>query len=221
MKRCLRATAWLLWAGVSLGAAEQVIFKDDFKGKLAEGWSWVREDRQAWRVSEQGLAVQVQPGNLWGPANDAKNLLVRLAPDPPAGEVAAAVTVTNQPGRQYEQVGIAWYYDDSHMVKLIKEQVDNKIWVVMGREQADRTSLVGKVALDTATVRLRLLVSGNQIRGQFRPDGSTEWKEAGACDLPAPPTGAKAKVCLHCYQGPPDAEHWARFTEFSIVRLGK
>jgi len=221
MKRCFLAAAWLVWAGVSLDAAEQVIFKDEFKGKLAEGWSWVREDRQAWRVSEEGLAVRVQPGSLWGGANDAKNLLVRPAPDPAGGEVAAAVTVTNQPSRQYEQVGIAWYYDDSHMVKLVKEQVDNKTWVVMGREQADRATLAGKVALDTATVRLRLLVSGSQIRGQFRPDGSTEWLEAGACELPAPPPQAQAKVCLHCYQGPPDVEHWARFTEFSIVRTGK
>jgi regulation of enolase protein 1 (concanavalin A-like superfamily) len=221
MKRCFLATAWVVWASVSLGAAEQVIFKDDFKGKLAEGWSWVREDRQAWRVSEEGLSVRVQPGSLWGPANDAKNLLVRPAPDPSAGEAAAAVTVTNQPSRQYEQVGMAWYYDGSHMVKLVKEQVDNKTWVVMGREQADRAALVGKVALDTATVRLRFVVSGNRIRGQFLPDGSTEWKEAGACDLPAPPAQAKAKVCLHGYQGPPDAEHWARFTEFSIVRTGK
>jgi len=221
MKRCFVAAAWLVWAGVSLGAGEQVIFKDDFKGKLAEGWSWVREDRQAWRVDEQGLSVRVQPGNLWGGANDAKNLLVRLAPEPSGGEVAAAVTVTNQPSGQYEQVGIAWYYDDSHMVKLIKEQVDNKIWAVMGREQADRTALVGKVALDTPKARLRLRVSGNRIRGQFLPDGATEWKDAGACDLPTPPPQAKAKVCLHCYQGPPDAEHWARLTEFSIARLGE
>jgi hypothetical protein len=80
---------------------------------------------------------------------------------------------------------------------------------------------VGKVPLDTAKVRLRLCVSGNRIRGQFRPDGSTEWKDAGACDLPVPPPLAKPKICLHCYQGPPGAEHWAQLTDFSVVSLGK
>jgi hypothetical protein len=36
------------------GAAE-VVFRDEFKGQLGEGWSWVREDRTGWRVTAAGL----------------------------------------------------------------------------------------------------------------------------------------------------------------------
>ena len=27
--------------------AEEILFQDDFKGKLGAGWSWVREDRKS------------------------------------------------------------------------------------------------------------------------------------------------------------------------------
>ena len=63
------------------GHADELLFQDDFKGGLAEGWSWVREHREYWRVTERGLEVRLEPGNMWGPANDAKNVLVRPAPD--------------------------------------------------------------------------------------------------------------------------------------------
>ena len=92
--------------------AQEVLFKDDFKGKLGEGWSWVREHRKAWRVTEHGLEVRIEPGNMWGPQNDARNLLVRLAPDAATNEIEVFVTVENHPTNQYEQVDLVWYYDD-------------------------------------------------------------------------------------------------------------
>src|SRR5881396_2921926 len=76
---------------ISLGSALLIIgaaesdngsFHDDFQGKLGEGWSWLREHREAWRVTGLGLEVRVEPGNMWGPANDARNLLIRPAPRP-------------------------------------------------------------------------------------------------------------------------------------------
>jgi hypothetical protein len=44
--------------------ADEVLFQDDFKPKLGEGWSWVREHREAWRTSERGLEVRLEPGNM-------------------------------------------------------------------------------------------------------------------------------------------------------------
>jgi hypothetical protein len=61
--------------------AEKLLFQDSFKGKLGEGWSWVREHREAWRVSDRGLEVRIEPGNMWGKANNANNVLIRPAPD--------------------------------------------------------------------------------------------------------------------------------------------
>jgi regulation of enolase protein 1 (concanavalin A-like superfamily) len=197
--------------------ANEVLFQDDFAGKLGDGWSWVREEKAGWRAAERGLELRVLPGNLWGNANNAKNVLVRSAPDADQGDVEISVTITNRPTHQYEQANLAWYYDDRHMVKLGLELVDNEVCIVMGREAGDQARTLGKIPIAATSVRVRLFVAGRQIRGEYLPLGGARWLEAGAGDLPAPPKG-EAKISLHCYQGPPEAEHWARFSEFRVLR---
>jgi regulation of enolase protein 1 (concanavalin A-like superfamily) len=203
---------------IASSLADEVLFQDDFKLKLGEGWSWVREHREAWRASERGLEVRIEPGNMWGNANDAKNVLVRPAPNAATNEIEITATVENRPTSQYEQVDLVWYYDVGHMVKLGLELVDEKLSIVMGREENDRTRTVKIIPLDAFRVQLRLTVKGNSIRGEFRPTGSDTWQAVGECDLPAP-ANAKSKISLQFYQGPADAEHWARVTEFRVRRL--
>ena len=192
------------------GAAAEVVFQDDFKGKLGEGWSWVREHREAWRITERGLEVRIEPGNMWGPQNDAKNVLVRPAPDPAKGEVEISVNVENHPLNQYEQADLVWFYDDSNMVKLGQELVDGKLSIVMGREEKDKTRTIAIVPLDSTSVWLRLVVTANQIHGEFRTPEAREWRH-----LPAP-ADRKPKISLQFYQGPADQEHWARVSGFRI-----
>ena len=217
MKLLLTSLAFALLTVTSARTGEMLVH-DDFKGRLGEGWSWVREHREAWRVSEHGLEVRIEPGNMWGKANDAKNVLVRPAPDVAQGEIEITVTLENRPTAQYEQVDLVWYYDGSHMVKLGQELVDGKLSIVMGREENDRTRTVKIVPLDALKVQLRFLVKDNSIRGQFCPADSDQWQEVGECDLPAP-ANAKPKVSLQFYQGPADAEHWARVSEFRLRKL--
>jgi regulation of enolase protein 1 (concanavalin A-like superfamily) len=215
---CLFAALALMFA--SRAAADELLFQDDFAGKLGDGWSWVREDKPAWRVTDKGLELRLLPGNLWGRANDARNVLVRPAPDTTPGEVEVVVAVSHQPVHQYQQANLAWYYDDSNMVKLGLELVDGQACIVMGREQADKTRTLAKIPIAVTSVRLRLRVAGNQIRGQYLPAGTEKWLDAATGDLPVPPN-AQAKISLHCYQGPPDAELWARFRAFQIWRITK
>lgn len=196
--------------------AQEVLFQDEFKGKLSEGWSWVREHREAWRITERGLEVRIEPGNMWGSQNNAKNLLKRPAPDASKVAIEVSVTVENRPSNQYEQVDLAWYYDDSNMVKLGQELVDGKLSVVMGREEKDQCRTVAIIPLDSASVRLKFLVTGNQIRGQFRTPDSVDWRDVGQCTLPAP-ANAKANISLQFYQGSETTEHWARVSDFRIT----
>ncbi len=203
---------------VTVSQGDEVLFRDDFEGKLGEGWSWVREHRAAWRMKERGLEVRLEPGNMWGPANDARNVLVRRAPDAAKDKIEVSVNVEHRPSGQYEQADLVWYYDDGHMVKLGQELVDGKLSIVMGREENDRTRTIAIIPLQSFTVRLRLSVQGSRVHGHFRTPDSDQWREAGACDLPAPANGT-AKISLQFYQGPADAEHWARATEFQIRRL--
>lgn len=198
--------------------SNDVLFEDDFRGKLGTGWYWVRENRKTWRVGAGALEVRIEPGNMWGPANDAKNVLVRAAPDPGQGELEVSATVENKPTNQYEQADLVWYYDDSNMVKLGLELVDGKLSVVMGREENDKTQTIAILPMDSSSVRLRLLVSGNRIRGEFCATSAHEWRQAGECSTPAG-TEEKPKLSLQFYQGLEHVEHWARVTRFRVARL--
>jgi regulation of enolase protein 1 (concanavalin A-like superfamily) len=197
---------------------QEVLFQDDFRGKLGEGWSWVREHREGWRVTERGLEVRIEPGNMWGPQNNAKNVLVRPAPDPTQAEIEVGVNIENKPTDQYEQVDLVWYYDDSNMVKLGLELVSGKLSVVMGREENDKTRTVAIIPVESTSLRLRFFVTGNQIRGQFRATKEQDWRDVGECSLPAP-ANRRAKISLQFYQGSEQAEHWARVTEFRILKI--
>jgi regulation of enolase protein 1 (concanavalin A-like superfamily) len=220
MRLAFRSFVVLAIAVASTCMADEVLFRDPFAGKLGDGWTWVREEKSAWRVADQGLELHVLPGNLWGRSNNARNVLVRPAPETDQGEVEVSVTVTNRPSHQWEQVNMAWYYDDRNMVKLGLELVDGVVCIVMGREQDDKPRTLAKIPVDATSVRLRLRVSGNQIHGQYQPAGKDRWLDAAKGDLPAPPNG-KAQISLHGYQGPSDVEHWARFSDFQVVRVGK
>jgi regulation of enolase protein 1 (concanavalin A-like superfamily) len=191
------------------------LFGDDFKGRLAEGWSWIREDRSGWRTTERGLEVRVQPGNMWGPANSATNVLVRPLPSPTNSVVELSVTIENRPTEQYEQADLVWYYDDSHMVKLGQELVDGKLCIVMGREEKDKTSTMAIIPIQAPVVRVRFIASGNSIRGDYRLGEEKEWRAAGECSLPV---NGSPKASLQAYQGPKTVERWVRFTDFRIVK---
>ncbi len=198
------------------GAEE--LFRDDFNGKLAAGWSWVREDRGGWRTTERGLEVRVQPGNMWGAANNASNVLTRPLPALADGEIEVAVTVENRPTEQYEQTDLVWYYDDSHQVKIGQELVDGKLSLVMGREEKDHTRTIAILPIQADSVRVRFVAKDDQLRGEYRLPGQTNWITAGECDLPA---NGLPKASLQVYQGPRTVERWARFTEFRIMRRGQ
>lgn len=202
----------LLAAIRKLLRADELLFYDEFNGQLKDGWSWVRENKSGWRMGRGALEIRVEPGNMWGPANDAKNVLVRELPqsDTP---LEISVTVSNQPTEQYEQVDLVWYYDDSHQVKIGQERVDGKLTIVMGREEKDRTRTLAIIPIEALTVELRLIADGKTIRGAFRPAGAEEWREAGSCDLPV---RGLPKLALECYQGPAQTERWARISNVRV-----
>ena len=198
-------------------SAEEVLFRDNFQGKLGPGWLWMREHREAWRLTDRGLEVRVEPGNMWGPQNNARNLLVRPAPEATDAEIEVRVAIENHPTNQYEQTDLVWYYDDSNMVKLGQEMVDGKLSIVMGREEHDQTRTIAIIPLASSSVSLRIFAKQNQIRGQFRLPETKDWRDVGQCAMPAPP-GGEPKISLQFYQGAEKSEHWARVTDFRILK---
>jgi regulation of enolase protein 1 (concanavalin A-like superfamily) len=189
------------------------LFSDDFTGGLKPGWTWIREDKSAWRTTDAGLEIRIQRGNMWGPENSGKNVLVRELPNSDR-PLEISVTVEHRPTEQYEQVDLVAYYDDSHMVKIGEELVDGRLSIVMGREEKDRARTIAIIPLEKNRVELKLRIDGTNVTGFFKPDAAADWKKAGECDLPG--TGAP-KIALQCYQGSDQKEHWARIQRFRIA----
>lgn len=210
--------AWLIVLSFTLPlyGAEKLLFRDDFNGHLAPGWSFIRENTNGWRVIEGALQIRIEPGNMWGGENSGKNVMVREAPDPSEQEIEISVTVSNQPAAQYEQVDLVWYYNDSNMVKIGLELVDGKLSIVMGREENDRTRTIALIPISAHEVQLRHQVKGDKIEGYYRPLGASQWIRAGQCTLPV--RGAP-KLALQCYQGPRNAEHWATIREYTVKAI--
>jgi hypothetical protein len=65
---------WVRVWQLPAAGTERVVFEDALKGKPAGGWEWLRENPKAWRPSEKGLEIRVEPG-LGG---TVKNALVGL-----------------------------------------------------------------------------------------------------------------------------------------------
>jgi hypothetical protein len=195
----------LVLCGVVYAGEPAVLFEDCFDGKLGDGWRWLREDPQAWRIKDGALEIRVQPGV----ANTVKNALVREAPDRSEGKHAFDVTVTNtvRPTQQYEQAGLTLYHDGKPVFKLVKELINGELFIIPGR-----------VPMASETVQLRLIVTADGWTAQFRPDGKGEFQTAATGKLPSP---GKDEISIQCYNGPPDAEHWIRFDDFRILRLSE
>jgi len=204
VKRTLLIAAAFLLFGASLPAAEpEVVFEDTFKGKLGDGWTWLRENKDAWRIKDDGLEIRVEPGV----AHNVKNALLRKAPDRSKGTYAFEITITShtKPTQQYEQAGITWYNKGRPCFKIVKELIGGKLFIIPGKKP-----------MDAKTVQLRVIVAGNKLTAQYRPDGKGEFQTAGTKNLPPP---GDDQVSIQCYNGPPDAEHWIRFDDFRILKM--
>lgn len=206
--RCtmLAMVALMLFPWTSAAAEPEVVFEDALAGKMDDGWSWLREAPEAWRWTDEGLEIRVQPGN----AATVRNALVRTAPDRQQGKYAIDVTVTNHtlPTIQYEQAGITWYVDGKPVFKLVKELVDGDLVIIPGR--------VPVPTEEFETIQLRLIVNADSWTAQFRSNMDSEFQTAANGKLPPPNND---QVSIQCYHGPTDAEHWIRFQDFRIQRI--
>jgi len=201
--RLLLCLMSLVFSATPLMAVEPaVVFEDGFDGKLADGWSWIREAPGAWRFKDGALEIRVQPGV----AGTVKNALVREAPDRSQGSYAVEVTVTNtvMPTQQYEQAGITWYHDGKPVFKLVKELINGDLYIIPGRKP-----------MDAETVRLRLVVTADGWTAQYRPNNEGEFRTAAKGKLPSP---GEDQVSIQCYNGPAEGEHWMRFDDFRILK---
>ena len=186
------------------------LFEDRFDGKLADGWSWVREDKGDWRVEGGALRIRATPGNLWEKENTARNILLRPPPKD-ARSFVAEVTVAHGPVTFGEQAGLVWYADDDNYVKLVKEFYDGKTWVVLAAETAGKAAYKESPCAGE-TVTLRLSAFEDKVTGEFKLPDADRWTPIG----PLPFKAARAKIGLNAHHAPAGAQRWAVFKRLTL-----
>jgi regulation of enolase protein 1 (concanavalin A-like superfamily) len=194
--------------------APKAIFHDRFSGKLEPGWEWVHEDAKGWRITDDGLQIRALPGTLWLGANNAHNLLVRALPEG-VRDFTIEVTVTNAPAAGGEQAGLVLYHDDDNYIKLVKESLEGKQWVVMGREQGGKGEMVKRTEVKAKPTKLRIARANNIVTTSIQGEDGT-WNELGHC---AAVTNTKSplKIGVLSHGGPGDAERWASFKDLRVL----
>ena len=192
---------------------------DSFSGSMSKEWRWLRENKSGWKVTDSGLQVLIEPGNMWGKDNDARNVL--LHPIPAAWEegVDVQVQLEQHPKKRWEQANLVWYFSDSTMVKLGLELELGKTNIVMGREDGDRTRTIKIVPYADPIVQLRFIAIGQQLKGFYRKPGSEAWNPVGSSTLPASSATPPAKISLQFYMGEEDSNRWATISDFHMRPL--
>ena len=202
----MRLVCWVAAAAMMgcSGAAvnEEVVFSEKFQDELAEGWHWLREQPEDWRLQDGGLELRARPGD----AHTVTTALLHPAPSLAEGPLIFEVTVTflDELTEQFEQAGLTWYDDGEPVFKLVHELVDGEMMIIPGR-----------ALTESQTVTLRLLVSEGHYEAQYREEGEEAFHTVDAGELS---TGTDSHISLLTYHGPEDAEHWVRFTDFRVLR---
>ena len=201
------------WTIQPTGApVEQVMFQDDFAGKLGEGWGWVREQADAWKAGENGLIMRTLTGTLWGETNTARNLLLRPAPE--EGDFAAEVTVSIRGALDGEQAGLILYGDDGNYIKLVNE-FKGQPFVILVREAKDKGKEISRIPAPDGSLTLRLVSHQGWIRTQTRAVGAPNWQTVAECA--GPPVG-KLRVGVFTHVFPGQSDRSARFQNFRLLR---
>ena len=182
---------------------------DSLSNPPQEPWIWIRENTKTHYTSEQGLSIELEPGSLMGGGQGVKNILVRPLPIN-ASMVEAQVEF--DPELQYEQAGLILYNDDDSYIKLVKEFVDGKPWIVMGVEIDAKNPMVKKVPVSGSKVKLRFRFNEESIQGIWVDHDNTE-TIAGAYDFPMKP---RPCIGLFTQNAHPPNQCRAAFSDFRI-----
>ena len=194
------------------------MFEERFAGKLREGWSWVRENPAAWKIETGAMIIEVQPGYLIADDKESdrtKNVLLRDLPGASASPMAVEVCMENDPQVQFEHGGVIWYLDDSNFVDLLHEGIGGKGSILMVTKKANQAQH-HTLPCHSKLLWLRLILSGDDVIGEFRESPNDPWQTVAKTKLPS---SAKARVGVLCGGGRLGTGRVAKFSHFRIISM--
>lgn len=129
MRRHAMAVLAALTLLLTTQVSAQNTFRDDFNSLVpGSGWSWLREDRSAWRLTGSHLEITTQKGALNETQyNNVKNMLLRAPLDT---SFTIETKVTFSPDQIYHNAGLVYYVDDDNYIRVSRgwSEFVNGVW---------------------------------------------------------------------------------------------
>ena len=176
-------------------------FRDDFDGRLAEGWSWTAEDPAKWSLSEVSGALQIMASNAsFDGAGLPANVLLREAP---SGDFEITTSLHFAPSSNFQFAGLVVFQGQGNALQFgrafcgfANTCVGDGIYF----DNFENGSIAGdnyQTPFRGSHVYLRLTRVGNTYTGYYSGDGQN-WKMTGehVRDFP------QARVGLMAAQAP-------------------
>ncbi len=202
----MRRHAAAVLAALTLLLTTQVFaqntFRDDFNSLVPNsGWSWLREDRSAWRLTGTHLEITTQKGALNETEyNNVKNLLLRAPID---SSFVIETKVTFAPDQLYHNAGIVYYVDDDNYIRVSRgwSEFVNGVWFESEVGGAVSFEFNPNVIENTVWLRLERKKIGNvwKFASTWSTDGAHYDYIAFAKDVNL--DHSKAKVGLQAANG--------------------
>ena len=223
MKLPLFALAFTLVAlsGTPVAAADtpEVLFEDNFSGKLGEGWQWLRERAEHWRIADGSLILDTLPGSYWQKQNSGQNTLLRKPPASLADGFIIEVHMDNSPKGQWEHAGLLVYFDGYTFVAFNKEFTGNQSIFVFSQQDGKPSNLGHETEYKESGVWLRLTLRGTKATAQYRSSEKEPWQPIGEC--PIPTSTKEPLVGFQSGYGQEKSGRQARFRSFRILKAGE
>jgi serine/threonine protein kinase/regulation of enolase protein 1 (concanavalin A-like superfamily) len=152
-------------------------FDDEFNSpELDARWSWVREDRSHWTLTDRPgyLRITTQRGDIYAGANNLRNLLLQQVPE---GDFEVTTLISVQPQTHAQQAGLVVYQDDDNFVRLTRGFMfsDNQVEFLLEQE-GNPTAQSAEVA--ASTLYLRISRQGAVYEGSYSLDNAS-WVTVG------------------------------------------
>lgn len=176
---------------------DQALFREEFNGELAAGWTWENEVPDRWTIEGGSLHLDPPPqtSSNWEPAN---NVLLR---SPGASTYTVVTRSFFAPSSNFQAAGITVYEDEGNSIQLVHAFCDDELPSCVGEGIYFDNIVDGAVpenqggrARASDRIFLRIDLIGNAYTGWYSLDG-VAWTTAGTIrrDFTSPRVGIVAR----------------------------
>lgn len=161
---------------------DPLLFRDDFEGSLGEGWTWTRENKQSWSLTNMPGWLEIIAGPGYVGDGTLNNILLRPIPE---GNFEIETKINFKPVGDYQLAGLLLYESAANFLQFGRAFCDapnvcakDGFYVdLVANGNADGENLA-TAAQETEISYLRLRREGNRYTTYASHDGQ-EWQLIG------------------------------------------